>query len=57
MRSGLRRRRPEGASTLGIPLSMEMGCDWDAEPMRDLDIEPGPASDDITARAREAACT
>ena len=53
----LRRRRPEIASTLGIALSMEMGSDADAQPLRDLDIEPRPVSDYITARAREVART
>jgi uncharacterized protein YbjT (DUF2867 family) len=53
----LRRRRPEIASTLGIALSMEIGSDADAQPLRDLDIEPRPASDYIAARAREVART
>ncbi len=53
----LRRRQPDLAGGLGIPLSMDDGHDVGAEPLRALGIGPRPASDYITTRAREATRT
>lgn len=53
----LRRRRPELASILGIALSMDVGHDVGAEPLRALGIEPRPATAYIAARVRETAHT
>ena len=51
----LRRRRPELASVLGIALYRDVGEEGGVDGLRALGIEPRPASDYISARAREAA--